>query len=158
MKRFLLLSLLLPLAGAGCGSTNPQAIQPTIAPVSELCTVSPTEDESGARIFPIAEKYSRLPHLGQIFTALDCGDRSRAQQVRGITGETYTLGVTLSWETEPVSDLKTFLERNGFSETATGTWETANPLVWDQIIGLYGFFKGTAAGEGFRYEDCILCG
>ncbi len=158
MKRFLSLLLLLPLAGAGCALTNTQATAPTAATSTDLCSKAPVEDESGARTFPVAEKYSRLPHLGQIFTALDCGNRSRAQQVRGFTDGRYALGVTLSWDMEPPADLKTFLEQNGFAETATGTWKSADPLTMDQPDCLRGFFTGAAANAGFLYEDCIRCG
>lgn len=158
MKHFLSLLLLLPLAGAGCASTNTQATGPTAAPSADLCTRPPTENDIGSMVYPIAERYSRLPHLGQVFTALDCGDRGRAQQVRGFTDGRYALGVTLSWETEPPADLKAFLEQNGFSETAAGTWKSADPLTLDQLDGLRGFFAGPSANAGFRYEDCIRCG
>lgn len=158
MNRLLLVLLLLPFAGAGCATASPHAAAPTAAPVPSICTVAPSEDESGARTYPIAPEYARLPHLGQVFTALDCGNRNRARQVRGFTDGTYALGVTLAWDMEPPADLTAFLKRNGFSETATGTWRTADPLTLDQLDGLRGFFGDAAADAGFRYEDCVLCG
>ncbi len=172
MRPLFCLILLAAIAGAGCApdadwtSATTTKKEPKMGAADRgtvtstgICTDGPRENDIGDMIFPIATKYARLPHLGQIFTALDCGDRVRALQVRGFEGGKYVPGVTLSWSGEgPPADLVVFLRKNGFTETEAGTWKTAGPLTLDQLDGLHWFFSDPATSGTLEYEDCIRCG
>jgi hypothetical protein len=171
MRPLFCLLFLAVVAGAGCTPNTDwtNATSTTKAPAihedggaatsTDLCTDGPKENEIGSRVFPIATKYARLPHLGQVFTALDCGDRDRAIQVDGFKDGKYVAGVTLSWDDPgPPADLVGFLKKNGFTNVSQGTWKTTGTLTLDQLDGLYWFFSDTSTSGNLGFEDCIRCG
>jgi|GEM_PF-3363976 len=154
------------LFGAGCQRlvSNPKsspAVSETRPAKSALCTANPTENATGARVYPIAPAYSRLPHLGQIFTAIDCGNRERAQQVFGFVNGIYTAGARLSFKTELTAATADALSTLGFTKTSKGKteiWTHASPLTLDALETLKRLLANPQVYASLESEDCILCG
>jgi hypothetical protein len=117
------------------------------------------EDESGVARYPVAPEYKKLPHLGQIYTALDCGLKERALLVVGIENETYVDGVRVFVTDEKLTDQdRTVLTELHFEEEGPGDWKRTDPMSLDEILKLKPLLTGPATNEQDSVEDCILCG
>lgn len=161
MKTLLPLLGLLFLAGAGCRpAAEPLAnTNPAVTPGNAVCTGNTFQDEAGAKVFPIADAYKRFPHLGQIYTALDCDNRLRALQVRGFKDEKYRAGVMFRWSTgAPPEAFAGILTRMGFVEENKGAWSTREPLSLEDLLQLKPFLMDDEKNGGLENEDCIICG
>lgn len=150
---------LIVVFGAGC-AVNKQPISQNQKMPPNLCKAEPVENDIGALVYPIDKKYERMPHLGQVFTALDCKDEERAKEVRGFSDGHYSAGITLSWGEGTLlpSDLKLLLTRMGFMQTKPGTWKTEAALSMEQIKELYVMLADPLIYDRLKYEDCIKCG
>ncbi len=142
------LSLIL-LMGAGCSSPPPDV----------SCTTPPQEDESGSLTYPIAARYSHLPHLGQIYTALDCKNPERAAQIQGMKNGAYIMGVRLRWPANmaPSAQTVSILEKLHFLQESPFLWSTTQTLSMDDLQLLQSIMNEATADRSPQ-EDCILCG
>lgn len=151
------------LVGGGCtkqAETARTSAPPQPAPVSNLCTVEPSQNEAGRLVYPIDAKYQRLPHLGQIFTALDCQDPDRAKRVPGFNPEEkYTAGILLKWRTEGASgQIREALRKLGFTEPDKQTMRSTYPYTIDDLRTLRDILNDPEAIQALDREDCITCG
>jgi len=131
------------------------------APTSmgSVCEAEPTELESGKLAYPISESYSAMPHLGQVFTALDCDRTDRLNSISGMSKDHYMLGVTLLWkEDHTPDDVALVLQVLGFQETTSGKWRHPDPLSLDDLMELRNLLRDPAIRNALDQEDCILCG
>lgn len=159
MKYLLPVLGLLFLAGAGCTSGSTVNTKTAVAPDDPACTGNMFQNDAGAPVYPIAAPYKNFPHLGQIFTAIDCGNRLRATQVRGFTGEKYTAGIMFRWSTgAPPEEFTAVLTRMGFTEETKGAWSTREPLSMEDLLLLKSFLLDSEKNGGLENEDCVICG
>lgn len=161
--------LLVSLVGAGCmpapgNSPTPDIqnsgyVEETSVATTPTCPTAPTEDESGATSVALLESYATLPHLGQIYTALDCNHPEWVERIHGMKDGSYILGVhlfvTSAQMTPERRDLLTSL---GFAEKENGTWQTEKPLTLDQLLKLKPLLGEVQAPFSTQLEDCVLCG
>ncbi|MCI0479240.1 hypothetical protein L0Y59_01725 [Candidatus Uhrbacteria bacterium] len=160
-----LLPLLLVLLGAGCSAATPSDIgfgtpnRETPPLAEDVCAMDPWTNDAGATEYPTHPRYVRLSYLGQIFTALDCGDEGRATGVMGMREGAYAAGIILSWgRGAPPEALKTTLTRLGFTSVDAGAWKTDHPLSLDDLRTLRGVLIETGGLESLEFADCIRCG
>ncbi len=158
---------LVVLVGAGCAIPSTSALSSRTKPSSQassttstsICQSNGIEDESGAHLEPIADVYQKLPALGQIYTALDCGNYARIQQIRGMKDGFYQDGIRFRWANqEPPIGLQTLLTNLGFKKTAPMVWDLQDPISLKHLIQLQPYFNGQMENPGFVGEDCIHCG
>ncbi|MCR4278793.1 MAG: hypothetical protein NUV81_02730 [bacterium] len=124
-----------------------------------VCEAEPVETESGQLVYPVSPLYSALPHLGQVFTALDCEHNNQLNSITGMTKDQYMLGVTLLWrEDHTPDDVALILQVLGFQETKSGKWSHPNPLSLDDLMELRNLLRDPAIRNALEQEDCILCG
>lgn len=139
MKYLIMLAALFILAGNGC-----------LIPQKKIM-----ENDIGAAVYPMKPKYTRLPHLGQVYTALDNGDRVRAGSVQGFKDGEYAAGVTLRWkEGGPSAEAEDILSRLGFTKIEELAWRTVQPLTLEQLLQL----KPLILDPNLASEDCVRCG
>jgi hypothetical protein len=177
MKKLLPLFLISTLIGGGCYSSKDRAmdkatvIKPALTieqaastktdaeKSPNLCTQEPTENDAGRLAYPIDPKYWNLPHLGQIFTALDCKDNDRVNKIKWMKDGSYTAGVTFSWgDAKPSEEMRSLLKEIGFTETATGLWQNKAPISLENLKRLHALFQNLQLDEMLEYEDCLDCG
>ncbi|MFA5126786.1 MAG: hypothetical protein WC465_02160 [Patescibacteria group bacterium] len=127
--------------------------------INNLCTAAPTPTEAGYNIYPIDTKYESLRHLGELFTASDCGDADRLSKIFGVSGENYTLGANISLNNNPSTDLQTTFKQIGFQciqkNTANASckqWQLKNTVKVIDILKLKPFY------QELQSYDCINCG
>lgn len=154
------------LLGAGCLSRS-QEPQKNVADKSEQateqqarhCTAEPQENDIGSIVYPIAPAYWNMPHIGQIFTALDCKNLDRAKMIQWMKDGNYTAGVTLSWgDARPSEEMRSLLKEIGFTETTPGLWQNKSPISLENLERLRVLFQNSKQGEMLEYEDCLDCG
>lgn len=161
--------LLVSLVGAGCmpapgGSPAPDIqntgyVEDTSFVTSATCPTMLTEDESGAMRVTLLETYATLPHLGQVYTALDCNHPEWVDRIHGMKDGSYTLGVHLFvTETQMTAERRNLLTSLGFTENENGTWQTEKPLSQTQLLQLKPLLLEVQAPFNTQLEDCILCG
>lgn len=162
MKSLFFASLALLLLGAGCAAlTTSEA--PTVRPNTvglNPCSIAPTENEAGQLIYPIAPAYASMPHLGQIFTALDCNDADRAKHVAGFNADgNYTAGILLKWKEEGASgQIREALRKLGFTEPDAQTMRADHNFSIDDLRTLRDILNDPDAVQALDHEDCISCG
>jgi hypothetical protein len=174
MKHLLFTLTAVLLFGAGCGqgavvstapsSTSPSAqdgafVQPlALDPV--LCNAEAMENDIGRPAYPIAPRYTALPHLGEIYTLLDCRKRKVAETLLEQQEDktfVYTHGIRLRWEEgTPSKDAVQVLQLLGFTKTNDTEWQSEKPFTLDQLLLLRPIFLGPNAAR--ITEDCIRCG
>ncbi|MBI4139109.1 hypothetical protein HY479_03080 [Candidatus Uhrbacteria bacterium] len=126
---------------------------------NSYCTAEPEENEIGAMVYPISPAYWNMPHLGQIFTALDCNNRERAMNVPGMRDGTYVSGISLSWgDGAPTSEMAALLKKLGFTETKSGLWQKDDPISLDGLDQLRALLRDPEKNGGLESEDCLNCG
>lgn len=173
-KPLLLIFAAALLFGAGCGSRTQRdiAVTPTSSSQtdgtftqppdidSSICDADVSEQENGRRTYPIAPRYAALPHLGEIYTLLDCRKQSTAETfLEKQQNETflYTRGVRLRWESSaPTDDARKVLRILGFTSTSDTEWESQGSFTLDQLLFLRPIFLGPNPPR--ITEDCIRCG
>ena len=154
------------LLGAGCSSkTSENKIQPEQAATTKMefdtqyCTAEPQENDIGSIVYPIAPAYWNMPHLGQIFTALDCKNSDRANKIQWMKDGNYTAGITLSWgDARPSEKMRSLLIEIGFTETTPGLWQNKSPVSLNNLDRLRLLFQKSQQGEILESEDCMDCG
>jgi len=162
--KYLMLLLTATLVGTGCLSRQPVAgpsTPPALnAPTAQAaCTAPPTEDENGRLRYPIMDAYKRLPHLGQVYTALDCQTPERLKAIPGIQDGMYVQGVRLRFKSGTLTAQdRTTLSSLGFTEEPDDTWRTDKKLSIEQLIELKPLVTNPAVQNTEDFEDCILCG
>lgn len=150
MKKIIIALAIYTLLGAGCGGevTSPPP-----------CTSEPTESDIGTLMYPADSKYEKLGYLGQIFTALDCGDPERAKKVFGFEDNEYVAGVTLVWKKDgPSAEARAVLSKLGFAETQAGIWTIDGSLTLQALEELRQLFQNPDELNNLQYADCIKCG
>ncbi|MEO5927755.1 MAG: hypothetical protein ABIO72_03475 [Patescibacteria group bacterium] len=166
--KFLLPSLLLISAlGAGCtpapatpspSNKTPEAVVPVVN-TDPKCATAAIEDESGAMRYPLLDTYAKLPHLGQIYSALDCGHSEWVSKIHGVSDKAYRLGVHLAIPSGGLAEEdQAFLTSLGFTENKDGSWQTDKPLAIDQLLKLKPLLLQISTSSDLPVEDCVLCG
>lgn len=166
MKSLMIATFALLLFGAGCATSTvtppppPTTTTPPTALAPNPCTMEPTENEAGQRVYPIASKYDLLPHLGQIFTALDCQDPSRAKQVSGFNADgNYTAGILIKWKEGGASgQIREALRKLGFTEPDKQTMRADHNFSIDDLRALRDILNDPEAVQALDREDCVSCG
>ncbi|MBU1348476.1 hypothetical protein KJ781_00190 [Patescibacteria group bacterium] len=167
MNLHLLPFLFLAAIGAGCASATPTETDPPTPPVTEtptavrddICRQEPLMDDIGSIRYPTDSRYAVLPHLGQVFTAIECDDLDRAGRVAGFVDKSYTAGVLLSWgDTEPPLRMKEALTSLGFVSVTASTWKATRPFTVQDLNVLRQAFISNDALETLEFEDCVRCG
>lgn len=116
-------------------------------------------DDIGSIRYPTDSRYAVLPHLGQVFTAIECDDLDRAGRVAGFVDKSYTAGVLLSWgDTEPPLRMKEALTSLGFVSVTASTWKATRPFTVQDLNVLRQAFISNDALETLEFEDCVRCG
>jgi len=111
----------------------------------------------GRTVYPISEMYKQLPHLGQLFTAVDCGEE-RVKQLSGVKGNEYTLGARIALKDIPSAELIKVLKEIGFDcstksdEVSCQEWTLTESVTIQQLLKLKPF--SSAIGR----DDCVNCG
>lgn len=105
--------------------------------------------------YPIAEKYSHLAFLGELFTASDCSNQ-RVLEINSGSDERKN-GIKLFLHTAPSDKFKATLESIGFSceegLTASCTrWSFEKPIKLQELLKLKPF------ADEIEVDDCIICG
>ncbi|MFC1788175.1 hypothetical protein ACFLZY_03070 [Patescibacteria group bacterium] len=153
------------LLGAGCKSAPQQSpSQPIITPSEatdskpvDLCDQIPVQNMIGRDILPIADAYSHLDFLGQIFTAADCG-QDRINQVFGVENGLYSIGSRIFLRSKPDTILINVLHKIGYSCSATGfdadcqEWQLTESVNVNLLLELEPF------SENISGDDCVNCG
>lgn len=80
---------------------------------TRLCTADPTVDAKGVKTFPVKDRYSHMPKLGQFFTAWSCGLR-RVRQLPSVVNSEYLAPLRLTLKAEPNEEFKKALFTAGF--------------------------------------------
>lgn len=163
MKSITTTFVVLALLGAGCTAPSQTSVTPfqqVSTAEARLCTDPPTENEAGRAIYPIAEKYKNLPHLGQILTAIDCNDADRAKHVAGFNADgKYTAGILLKWKEGGASgQIREALRKLGFTEPDKKTMRSDYPYSIDDLRSLRDILNDPDAVQALDREDCIVCG
>lgn len=114
-----------------------------------------SEEPGIGESYPIAEKYSHLSFLGELFTASDCS-RQRMLEVNQGTDE-YTNGINLFLKTPPSNNFKTVLEGIGFSceedsQASCTEWSFKKPIKLQELLRLKPF------SDAIDTDDCTICG
>jgi len=121
------------------------------------CTDPPVSTDIGRDIYPIAEKYSKLKLLGELFTAADC-NLERLGKIFGVSGEDYTLGSGLRLNKNPSTELATELKGIGYTckeindDTLCRYWsldKSAKVSDLQKLIPYLDFIES---------NDCVNCG
>ncbi len=156
----------LTLLGAGCSSQSQETpqnvadkIEKTTGQEARYCTEEPKENDIGSIEYPIAPAYWNMPHIGQIFTAMDCKNSDRANMIQWMKDGSYTAGVTLSWgDGRPSEEMRSLLIEIGFTETTPGLWQNEAPISLNDLELLRIMLQKTKQEKMPEYEDCMDCG
>jgi hypothetical protein len=162
--KYLTLLITASLIGAGCLPWQP-ASEPSTPPVLKaptaqaVCPAPPIEDESGRLRYPIMDAYKNLPHIGQIYTALDCQMPERIQTIPGMKDGMYVQGVRLRFKPGTLTTQdRTMLGALGFTEEPEDTWRTDKKLSIEQLMELKPLVTNPAVQNTEDFEDCVRCG
>jgi len=147
-----LLSLI--LLGSACSSI---ANNENSNELSTLCTEQPSAIASGRSVYPIAEKYEAIDHLGQIFTAYECGP-DRVSKIFGINNGEFTIGSTIWLNEPPATELRDVLDTIGYvceggaDVASCKKWRVSDPITIENLMLLEPFH------ENLKADDCVSCG
>lgn len=163
MKSIAIPLVVITMLGAGCVPAPQVAIpspSQTATAETRLCTDVPTENEAGRTVYPIAMKYKKLPHLGQIFTAIDCGDIERAKRISGFDQNgNYTAGMLIKWKEGGASgQIREALRKLGFTEPDKQTMRADHSFSINDLRTLRDLLLDPDAVQALDREDCISCG
>ena len=114
-----------------------------------------SEEPGIGESYPIAEKYSHLAFLGELFTASDCS-AERVLEINQGSAERKN-GIRLLLKTVPSDKFRVVLENVGFScennQTASCTeWDFERPIKLQELLKLKPF------ADEISVDDCIICG
>ncbi len=121
------------------------------------CTDPPTSTDNGREVYPVAEKYSKLQFLGELFTAADCNPE-RLGKIFGVDGDSYTLGSSLRLNKNPSPELVTSLKDIGYAckeindEGVCRYWSLDKTAKIDDLRNLIPYL------DFFESNDCVNCG
>lgn len=143
---------------AGLDKETPSVLAPQNS-VADDCSAGPKTLDNGRISYPIAEEYSNLPFLGQIFTAYRCG-QDRVNQIQGVKDGNFELGAKLWLKNDLGTDIKldSKLEEMGFKCTQAFStdgcheWETDQKIKIDQLMELEPY------ADKIKADDCRKCG
>ena len=114
-----------------------------------------SEEPGMGESYPIAEKYSHLAFLGELFTASDCRSK-RVLEINQGSAERKN-GIRLFLKTVPSDRFRVVLENMGFScennQTASCTeWDFEGSIKLQELLKLKPF------ADEIEVDDCLICG
>lgn len=120
------------------------------------CTAWPETKDNGDVTNPVAAAYARLPGLGPIFTASDCGSDRLHDLYGDLEGKVSDLRIVL--KKAPSSGLYNALYAVGFAPTsgndsaASLHWEVTGTVTIEELLTLKPYARELS------YDDCDRCG
>jgi hypothetical protein len=125
---------------------------------ANLCKRLPYTSDIGGDVYPTDPKYGdRLGYLGQLFTAVPCGEQ-RVQKIMGVDGENYIFGAEITLREAPSENLFKNLNTLGFVCNEKSDlknckdWRLVNSVKVNDILKLEPF------SQEFSHIDCTNCG
>jgi len=124
--------------------------------IEDLCNEGPKPLETGKIVYPVEEKYSHLIYLGQVFTAVKCGEE-RLSDLWGVSDENYTIGSKIELNSNPSKDLiETFSLLKYSCEDSENLdqcmiWSRSGDISTKSLLLLEPFV------DKIKKDDCINC-
>jgi len=137
-------------------SSGSGASAPVYGPLPKECAVSVADKQ----IYPISAKYSSLDILGQIYTAVDCGD-TRVAEIRWLEtspkgGLQFSFGLNITLKDKPSTGLLEQLQSLGFvcdiksMSSVCMSWSADKVLTLENLKLLKPFVNEIASDSSLR--------
>lgn len=141
--------LLLPLQASAVADAYVPKEVPNVCAASKI-----SRGDIGGYRYPVAPKYKKLPWLGQIFTADNCGEMVFGERFDG-EDSMYQWGSAITLRRRPNTNLRRILKVIGYEEITTSSnsyYSLSGEVQYYKLLLLKPYYST------IKTDDCVDCG